>query len=247
MGWMHDTLDYLKRDAIFRRWDHHKITFSIMYAFSENFVLALSHDEVVHLKGSLLAKMGGYDMQKFDSLRLLYGYQWTHPGKKLLFMGQEFGQWQEWSEEHALDWEKLEHGPHQGIQNWVRDLNRLYKEQPALYERDFEGAGFRWINANDSDYSVLSYIRFAKDLSDFVVIACNFTPIPRHNYRIGVPAPGYYRELLNSDSAAYGGSNIGNTGGVQGEAVQWHDFPQSLNITVPPLGIVVLKLDQDSV
>ena len=244
MGWMHDVLEYMKKDPIYRRYQHHLITFSLMYAFSENFVLSLSHDEVVHLKGSMLTKMAGYGMQKFASLRLLYGFQWTHPGKKLLFMGQEWGQWREWSEARSLDWHHLDHAPHAGIQAWVRDLNHLYQAQPALYERDFVPDGFRWIDANDNDNSVLTFIRFAKDPADFVVVACNFTPIVRGSYRIGVPAAGYYAELLNSDAAQYGGDNIGNMGGKQTEQVASHGFEQSLSLTVPPLGIVILKLDR---
>ncbi len=215
-----------------------------MYAFTENFVLSLSHDEVVHLKGSMLTKMGGYGMQKFDSLRLLYGYQWTHPGKKLLFMGQEFGQWREWSEERSLDWDHLDYAPHAGVLAWLRDLNRVYQEQPALYERDFEWEGFRWIDANDAENSVLTYMRFAKDPSDFVVVACNFTPITRTNYRIGVPEPGFYAEILNSDAAAYNGSNVGNMGGVESEPYSSHGYAQSLQITLPPLGIVVFKVSR---
>lgn len=245
MGWMHDTLDYFKLDPIYRRYEHNRITFSIMYAFSENFVLSLSHDEVVHLKGSMLTKMGGYGMQKFDSLRLLYGYQWTHPGKKLLFMGQEFGQWQEWSETRSLDWDKLEHVPHAGVKAWVRDLNRLYQQQPALYEQDFSWEGFRWIEPNDADNSVLSYIRFAKDPSDFLVVVCNFTPMVRTGYRIGVPEAGLYRELLNSDSEFYGGHNVGNHGGVHAEFSESHGFAHSLTLTLPPLSAIILKRDPD--
>lgn len=241
MGWMHDTLEYMKKDPIYRRYEHHKITFSIMYAFSENFVLSLSHDEVVHLKGSMLTKMSGHGLQKFDSLRLLYGYQWTHPGKKLLFMGQEFGQWREWSEARELDWDKLEHAPHAGVRTWIRDLNRLYQAQPSLYEQDFTSEGFRWIDPNDADNSVLTYIRFAKDPTDFLVVACNFTPVLRTNYRIGVPEAGTYRELLNSDSEYYGGHNIGNQGSLLTENVSSHGFAQSIRLTLPPLGIIILK------
>ena len=245
MGWMHDTLEYMKLDPIFRRYQHNKITFSIMYAFSENFVLSLSHDEVVHLKGAMLTKMSGQGMQKFDSLRLLYGYQWTHPGKKLLFMGQEFGQWREWSETRELDWDKVGHGPHAGVQAWVRDLNRLYQAQPALYEQDFNGQGFRWIEPNDADNGVLTYMRFAKDASDFLVVACNFTPVVRTNYRIGVQEGGRYRELLNSDSEFYGGHNVGNMSAIPTENVQSHGYGQSLRLTLPPLGMIILKLERN--
>ncbi len=244
MGWMHDVLEYMKKDPVYRRYEHHLITFSLIYAFTENFVLSLSHDEVVHLKGSMLNKMAGYGMQKFASLRLLYGFQWAHPGKKLLFMGQEWGQWGEWSETRSLDWHQLDHAPHAGIQAWVRDLNHLYRAQPALYERDFEPDGFRWIDANDADNSLLTFIRFAEDPADFVVVACNFTPIVRDLYRIGVPEAGFYAELLNSDAEKYGGDNYGNRGGQHSEAIASHGFEQSLNLTVPPLGIVILKLDQ---
>jgi 1,4-alpha-glucan branching enzyme len=246
MGWMHDTLEYMQKDPIYRRYEHNKITFSIMYAFSENFVLSLSHDEVVHLKGSMLTKMSGYGLQKFDNLRLLYGYQWTHPGKKLLFMGQEIGQWREWSEARELDWNHLDYAPHTGIRAWVRDLNRLYQQQPALYEQDFSGEGFRWIDANDADNSVLTYLRFARDPADFLVIACNFTPITRTYYRIGVPQAGQYRELLNSDSEFYGGHNVGNTGSIETAAVASHGYEQSLSLTLPPLGMIILKLDENA-
>ncbi len=244
MGWMHDTLDYMKTDPLYRRYAHHRITFSLIYAFSENFVLSLSHDEVVHGKGSLIGKMSGSDWwQKFASLRLLFGYQYTHPGKKLNFMGQEFAQWREWSEERSLDWDLLNWPTHSRMQAWVRDLNHFYREQPALYETDFSSKGHRWIESNDADQSVFSYLRFADDPSDFVVVACNFTPIPRHNYRIGVPAAGRYVELMNSDSAHYGGGNMGNLGGVETDSVSWHAWDQSLSLTVPPLAVIILKLE----
>lgn len=245
MGWMHDVLDYMKTDPIYRRYHHNKITFSLMYAFSENFVLSLSHDEVVHLKGSLIQKMAGDWWQKFASLRLLAGYQYTHPGKKLNFMGQEFGQWAEWSETRGLDWQLLEYPTHAGMQAWMRDLNRFYRRQPALYERDFDPAGFAWIEPNDAEQSVFSYLRFAADPSDFLVVAVNFTPEPRYGYRIGVPEAGQYSELLNSDSAHYGGSNIGNQGSVETDPVPWHAHLQSLSLTLPPLAMVVLKRQAD--
>ena len=244
MGWMHDTLKYMKSDPIYRRWEHNTITFSIMYAFSENFVLSLSHDEVVHLKKSMLSKMAGDWWQKFSSLRLLYGYQTTHPGKKLTFMGMEIGQWSEWSEERALDWSLLEGPMHTGLQAWVRDLNAVYKTQPALWEHDFDEHGFRWIDANDSENSVLTYMRFADDPSDFIVVAMNFTPVPRQYYRIGVPEAGHYRELLNSDGKGYGGGDVGNGGGVHTESHHSHGYQQSLTLTIPPLGIVILKLER---
>jgi len=243
MGWMHDTLDYIKLDPIYRRFNHTKITFSMFYAFNENFVLALSHDEVVHLKGSLMTKASGDWWKKFATLRLLFGYQYTHSGKKLNFMGQEFGQWREWSETHGLDWELLELPTHQGMLNWTRDLNRLYTAEPALYERDLDWQGFQWIEANDADNSTFSYIRFAEDKSNFLVVAMNFTPVPRQGYRLGVPAAGFYKELLNSDASMYGGANLGNEGGVQTKPEAWHEWQQSLDVTIPPLGIVILKLE----
>jgi 1,4-alpha-glucan branching enzyme len=244
MGWMHDTLDYISQDPVYRRWHHHKLTFSLVYAFSENFVLSLSHDEVVHLKGSLINKIPGDAWQKFATLRLLFGYQMTHPGKKLLFMGQEFGQWREWSETRSLDWNLVEQfDSHKQTLAWVRDLHKLYREQPALFQRDFDARGFQWIEANDAEQSVFSYVRFAEDRSNFLVIACNFTPIPRHNYRIGVPEAGFYREVLNSDAECYGGGNVGNLGGKQADPIRWHQFHHSLSLTLPPLGVLVLKRD----
>jgi 1,4-alpha-glucan branching enzyme len=242
MGWMHDTLEYMHTDPLYRRYQHHRITFSLVYAFSENFVLALSHDEVVHGKGSLIDKMAGDWWQKFASLRLLFGYQFTHPGKKLLFMGQEFGQWSEWNEDRGLDWGLLNWPTHAQMQAWFRDLNKLYQEQPALYQRDIDPAGFRWIEANDAEQSVLSYLRFAEDRRDFMLVVCNFTPVPRYNYRLGVPEPGHYMELLNSDSAYYGGGNIGNLGGVEADPIEWHGYRQSVSLNLPPLAIVILKV-----
>jgi len=242
MGWMHDTLDYLEKDPIFRRYNHHKLTFSMVYAFNENFVLSLSHDEVVHGKKSLIEKIPGDWWQKFASLRLLYGYQWTHPGKKLLFIGQEFGQWREWSEARQLDWDLLDHETHRGLKRWMTDLNAVYTAQPALYQHDFDAKGFRWIDADDSDNSVFAYIRFADDPKDFVVIAANFTPVPRYAYRLGVPEAGHYIEVLNSDSGHYGGSDVGNSGGVDSEVGESHSLPHSVTLTIPPLGMLMLKL-----
>ncbi len=243
MGWMHDTLDYMKLDPVMRRFHHNKMTFSMMYAFNENFVLALSHDEVVHLKGSLMTRMSGDWWKKFASLRLLFGYQYTHPGKKLNFMGQEFGQWQEWSEERSLDWYLLDLPTHSSVQAWTRDLNTFYRAQPALYERDFDWKGFQWIDANDADQSVFTYLRFAEDPSDFLVIACNFTPVVRYDYTVGVPEAGRYLEVMNSDSSLYGGSNVGNAGSVQSEAIPSHQYQHRLRLTLPPLAIVILKLE----
>ncbi len=241
MGWMHDTLAYIAIDPIYRRYHHNKLTFSLMYAFSENFVLSLSHDEVVHLKGSLIAKMAGDWWQKFAGMRLLAGYQYTHPGKKLNFMGQEIGQWAEWSEARSLDWHLLDWPTHRQLQAWMRDLNRFYASQPALYERDHSPEGFRWIEPNDAEQSVFSYLRFAADPDDFLLVVCNFTPVPRWGYRVGVPAPGRYQELLNSDSRHYGGGDIGSGGGLDADPRPWHGFPYSLALTLPPLAVVILK------
>lgn len=241
MGWMHDTLSYMSKDPVYRRYEHNKLTFSLMYAFSENFVLSLSHDEVVHGKGSLMGKMPGDWWQKFASLRALFGYQYTHPGKKLNFMGSEFGQWSEWSEARSLDWHLLDFDTHRDLQRWTHDLNELYQHEPALYQQDFEPEGFEWIEANDSDNSVFTYIRYAQDRSDFLVIACNFTPLPREGYRLGVPEPGYYQEVLNSDADTYGGSNVGNQGGVDSEEWRWHHFDHSIRLTLPPLSVLILK------
>lgn len=246
MGWMHDTLKYMQLDSIYRRYHHNQLTFAMIYAYTENFVLSLSHDEVVHGKGSLIGKMSGDWWQKFASVRTLWGYQYGSVGKKLNFMGSEIGQWNEWNDAGSIEWNLLSLPTHQGLKNWVRDLNAFYLEQPALWEQDFDPAGFRWIDANDADQSIFSWIRFAEDASDFLVILYNFTPVPRYNYRIGVPEAGFYEELLNSDSEFYGGGNIGNDGGQYSESVPWHEFNQSLNITVPPLSMVIFKLKRDA-
>jgi 1,4-alpha-glucan branching enzyme len=240
MGWMHDTLDYFQRDPVYRRFHHHQLTFALMYAFSENFVLPLSHDEVVHGKGSLLGKMPGDRWQRFANLRALYAYMWAHPGKKLLFMGGEFGQEAEWSHERSLDWHLLERPEHQGVQALVRDLNRLYREEPALAERDFEPSGFRWLEPNDAAANVLAFARFSADGERAVVCACNLSPVPRTDYRIGLPVAGSWRELLNTDSDFYGGSGIGNLGSVEAEAQPWHEQPFSAPVTLPPLGVLWL-------
>lgn len=244
MGWMHDTLKYIKLDPVYRRYHHNQITFSMFYAFNENFILSLSHDEVVHMKGSLINKVAGDWWQKFATLRLLAGYQYTHSGKKLHFMGAEFGQWREWSEARSLDWYLLDYGTHSGLQSWTRDINHFYRTQAALWERDLDWQGFQWIDANDGDHSTFSYIRFAEDRSNFLVVVMNFTPVPLGNYRIGVPEDGYYREVLNSDSAHYGGSNVGNNGGVYSKPESWREWGHSLDLTLPPLGIVIFKLDR---
>jgi 1,4-alpha-glucan branching enzyme len=241
MGWMHDTLAYLSRDPIHRKFHHDQLTFSVWYAFSENFLLALSHDEVVHGKGSLIGKMPGDDWQKFANLRLLFGYMFTHPGKKLLFMGGEFGQWREWAHEESLDWHLLEYGPHQGLQQWVRDLNRFYREEPALYELDFERNGFEWIDFRDWENSLISFIRRGRSTKGLLLVVCNFTPVPRHSYRVGVPVDGFWREALNSDAKEYGGSGQGNFGGLEADPIPFHGRPYSLSLTLPPLSIICLQ------
>src|SRR5581483_104553 len=236
MGWMHDVLEYVRQDPVHRRWAHSLITFSGLYMHTENFILPFSHDEVVHGKRSLIDKIPGDAWQKHATLRTLYGYMYMHPGKKLLFMGSEFGQWRECDYDGSLDWHLLEEPWHAGLRRYLQDLNWHYRAQPALYERDFEPGGFRWIDCNDNENSVLSLLRFARDPQDFMVGVFNFTPVPRADYRIGVPAPGWYAELLNSDSALYGGSNMGNAGGVASEPVPAHGFDHSLRLIVPPLG-----------
>ncbi|MCX5895249.1 MAG: 1,4-alpha-glucan branching protein GlgB [Proteobacteria bacterium] len=241
MGWMHDTLEYMKKEPVHRKYHHNALTFSLLYAFYENFILPFSHDEVVHGKGSLLGKMPGDLWQKFANLRLLYGYMFSHPGKKHLFMGSDFGQWAEWDDNASLDWHLLSYSPHRKLQQFVRNLNHLYRSEPALHELDLHHEGFEWIDFSDSDCSVISFLRKAKDPDDFLVIVCNFTSVPRHNYRIGVPVPAFYRERLNSDSADYWGSNMGNCGGVHAEQIPWHGRPHSINVTLPPLSTVMFK------
>ncbi|MDP2056002.1 MAG: 1,4-alpha-glucan branching enzyme, partial [Acidobacteriota bacterium] len=260
MGWMHDMLDYTREEPIHRKWHHNKITFSMMYAYSERFVLPFSHDEVVHGKRSMLDKMPGDVWQKHAGLRALYGYMFAHPGKKLMFMGGEIGQWREWNHDWQLDWDVLGDPRHAGLQRWVRDLNRVYKQEPALWEADNEPAGFQWIDADDAESSVIAFVRRAAGAGDpdrrnppdqecppdqrfppVVIAIVNFTPVPRRDYRIGVPVAGSYRELLNSDAEAYGGSNMGNAGLVETAAVPAHGHPQSIRLTVPPLGFLLLK------
>jgi 1,4-alpha-glucan branching enzyme len=244
MGWMHDTLQYFQRDPVYRKYHHAQLTFRMLYAFSENFVLALSHDEVVHGKGSLWGRMPGDPWQKAAHLRLLFGYQFGQPGKKLLFMGGEFGQPWEWDHEAALAWELLDEPLHRGVQRWVEDLNRLYRQEPALHELDCGPAGFEWIDADDREQSVLSFLR--KDRGGKVVaVVCNFTPVPREGYRVGVPRPGRWAEVLNSDAREYGGSGWGNYGGVQAEPVPHHGRPYSLRLALPPLGVVFLRWEGD--
>jgi 1,4-alpha-glucan branching enzyme len=241
MGWMHDMLDYMQQDPVHRRWHHGRITFSMLYAFTENFVLPLSHDEVVHGKRSMLDKMPGDLWQKHANLRALYGYMFGHPGKKLMFMGCEFGQWREWDHDSSIDWHLLGEGRHAGLQRWVRDLNHTYQRERSLHEVDFESAGFSWIDCNDHENGVISFVRRARDPRDFTVIVVNFTPVPRPAYRVGVPDVGWYRLLLNSDAAGYGGSNMGNAGGVDAGPIPSHGFGQSISVIVPPLGCVILK------
>ena len=241
MGWMHDTLLYFSRDPIYRKYHHNELTFRLLYAFNENFVLPLSHDEVVHGKGSLLAKMPGDDWQKFANLRLLYGYQYTQPGKKLLFMGAEIAQWREWNHDTSLDWHLLQYPPHEGVRRWLADLNHLARREPALYELDCSPEGFEWIDCNDAENSVLVYLRKSRRPGEELLVVCNFTPVPRQNYRVGVPAPGFWQELLNSDARDYGGSGWGNLGGVEAVPVPWHGRTWSLTLTLPPLAIVIFK------
>jgi 1,4-alpha-glucan branching enzyme len=240
MGWMHDTLAYLSRDPIYRRYHHHELTFRGVYAFSENFVLPLSHDEVVHGKGSLLEKMPGDSWQRFANLRLLLAYQFTQPGKKLLFMGAEFGQEKEWDHDASLDWHLLGQGPHEGVARLVTDLNRLYRSEPALHELDCDPAGFEWVQADDGGMSTLSYLRFDTE-RHCVLVVCNFTPVPRHNLILGVPEGGQWRELLNTDAQVYGGSGVGNLGGVLAQPVPWYDRPRTVTVTAPPLSCVVFS------
>lgn len=240
MGWMHDTLDYFSKDPIHRQYHHNQLTFGMIYAFTENFQLPFSHDEVVHGKGSMLNKMPGDDWQKFANLRLLYTYMYTYPGTKLLFMGCEFGQWGEWAAGRSLDWHLMDFAPHQGLHGLVKDLNHCYKTMPSLYERSFRHDGFEWIDCHDSTQSIISYIR--KSDEGFCVVVLNFTPIARANYRIGVPVAGSYREVLNSDSSFYGGSNYGNSSPLLTQEVPWMNHQQSLEINLPPLGALILKL-----
>ncbi len=242
MGWMHDTLEYMAQDPIFRKYHHNKLTFRMLYAFHENFILPLSHDEVVYGKGSLLRKMPGDDWQRFASLRLLFGYMYAQPGKKLLFMGGEFGQWREWVHDDSLDWDLLDLVPHAGVQRWVADLNRLYRDEPALHELDCSPGGFEWVDCHDADSSVVSLIRKGRSPDSIVLVVLNFTPVPRFNYRVGAPRGGFWKEILNSDAREYGGSGHGNLGGVEATPIPYHGRPYSLNLTLPPLSAVFFKL-----
>jgi 1,4-alpha-glucan branching enzyme len=246
MGWMNDTLDYMSRDPIYRRWSHDKMTFGLIYAFSENFVLPISHDEVVHGKSSVVGKMPGDEWRRFANARAFYGFMWGHPGKKLLFMGQEFGQTSEWNSNESLPWWLLDHAPHQGMQALIRDLNRLYRATPALHVHDCEPQGFRWIVVNDDMQSVVAFLRLGDKNDPPVAVVCNFTPEPRVGYRIGLPYVGLWREALNSDSAVYGGSNMGNFGGVVAFADPMHGHPASATLTVPPLATLFLAFTPPS-
>jgi 1,4-alpha-glucan branching enzyme len=241
MGWMHDMLDYTKEDPVHRKWHHNKITFSMMYAYSEEFVLPFSHDEVVHGKRSMVDKMPGDLWQKHANLRALYGYMFVHPGKKLMFMGGEIGQWREWNHDWQLDWEVLGDPHHAGLQRWVRDLNRVYREEASLWDADADPSGFAWIDCNDHEHSIIALTRRNRTREDVTVAVVNFTPVPRRGYRLGVPVMADYQEILNSDSEIYGGSNIGNAGRVAAEKEPSHGYAWSLSLTVPPLGFVLLK------
>jgi 1,4-alpha-glucan branching enzyme len=247
MGWMHDMLDYMKEDPVHRKWHHNKITFSMMYAYSESFILPFSHDEVVHGKRSMVDKMPGDVWQKHANLRALYGYMLTHPGKKLLFMGGELGQWREWNHDWQLDWEVLGDPLHAGLQRWVSDCNRVYRDHPSLWEADYDPEGFSWIDCNDHENSIIALMRQANRPTgeqanrECVVAVVNFTPVTRYGYRVGVPIGGTYLEVLNSDAEVYGGSNAGNQGQVVADQDPLHGHAFSLSLTVPPLGFVLLK------
>jgi 1,4-alpha-glucan branching enzyme len=246
MGWMHDVLNFMAQDPVYRNYHHNEITFSLVYAFAENFVLPFSHDEVVYGKGSMIRKMPGDDWQKFANLRLLYGFMFGHPGKKLLFMGDEFGQWSEWNHDASLEWNLLEHPSHAGLKRWVRDLNTLYRGEPLLHTMDFNSAGFEWVDCKDFQRSIISFLRRGQNQNDQLFFVCNFTPVVRQNYRVGVPLEGYWKEILNSDAPLYGGSGQGNFGGLSTVPLPIHGRPFSLNMTLPPLGIVIFRPESPS-
>jgi 1,4-alpha-glucan branching enzyme len=241
MGWMHDVLSYFRQDPIHRKYHHNLITFGLIYAFNENFVLPLSHDEVVHGKGSLIGKMPGDEWQQFANLRLLYGLMWAHPGKKLLFMGGEFGQKREWQHDESLEWHVLQYPLHGGMQRWVADLNRCYRAEPALHEKDFSADGFAWVDFHDSENSIVSFLRYGSRPEDVMLTVCNFTPVPRHNYTVGVPRAGEWIEVLNSDAPLYGGSGMGNLGHLEASPVAAQGHFHSLVLTLPPLAVLVFK------
>jgi 1,4-alpha-glucan branching enzyme len=241
MGWMHDTLRYFQYDPIHRKHHQNELTFRMLYAYNENFVLPLSHDEVVHGKGPLWDKMAGDEWQKFANLRLLFAYQWAMTGKKLLFMGGEIAQRQEWRHDTSVDWHQLQHAPHQGVQSLVRDLNRIYCSEPALHQLDNQPGGFEWIDCADAANSIMSMIRKSKTTDDIILVVFNFTPVPRESYRIGVPGPGFWQEILNTDAGVYGGANIGNNGGVYAEFMPFHNQKYSVLLNLPPLAAVFFK------
>jgi 1,4-alpha-glucan branching enzyme len=242
MGWMHDTLEYFTLDPIYRRYHHRDLTFGLLYAWSENFVLPLSHDEVVHGKRAMLAKMPGDRLRQFANQRALFAYMWARSGKKLIFMGQEIGQWREWDHDSSIDWNLLEYPDHRELQVLVRDLNRIYRDEPALWEADTDPAGFRWLEADDADSNMIAFMRIAPSTGRRVICVGNFSPVLRSRYRVGVPAPGFYREILNTDASAYGGTNIGNMGGVEAAAIPWHGFAHSIAIEMPPLAVIWLSV-----
>jgi len=240
---MNDTLKFISLDPVYRKFHHNKLTFRGLYSSSENFMLPLSHDEVVHGKASLLSKMPGDYWQKFANLRLLFGSQWTLPGKKLLFMGGEFGQWIEWDFDKSLDWHLLNYDAHSGLSNWLKDLNWLMRNEPALHELDCKSSGFEWVDCQDHEQSILCYLRKSSHEADTLLVIANFTPIPRWHYRVGVPQKGFWKELLNSDATVYGGSGIGNYGGIWSDEWSQHGHGQSISVRIPPLAVVVLKLE----
>jgi 1,4-alpha-glucan branching enzyme len=241
MGWMNDTLEYFRRDPIFRKYNQKGLTFSMWYAYSENYLLPLSHDEVVHGKGSLVGKMPGFERDRYANLRSLFGLMFTHPGKKLLFMGCEFAQWREWGHDESLEWHALEYPEHRGVQRFVQDLNRVYRNEPALHELDFDQAGFQWVDFNDADHSVVSYLRRGRTTSDVILVVCNFTPVPHYGYHVGVPAGGLWKEILNSEALEYGGSGLGNAGAGEARPEPFHGYPQSLSLVLPPLSVLMFK------
>jgi len=244
MGWMHDTLHYMSEDPIHRRWHHHELSFGLLYAFSENFILPLSHDEVVHGKRSLIGRMPGDQWQRFANLRAYYGFMFGHPGKKLLFMGGEFAQEREWSHQHSLDWNLLHDPLHRGVQTLLRDLNHMYRDIPALHQLDCDSKGFEWLVVDDADNSVLAFLRRGTAPDELALVVCNFTPVPRYQYRIGVPLPGGWRERLNTDSSIYGGGNLGNGGFVHTEPVPFHGRDHSVSLLLPPLATVIFSFER---
>jgi 1,4-alpha-glucan branching enzyme len=243
MGWMHDILEYMQKDPVYRKFNHNKITFSIMYAFSENFLLPFSHDEVVHGKGSMLGKMPGDEWQQYANLRLLLGYMYAHPGKKLIFMGSEFGQGREWNHDDSLFWELLQYPKHKGLLEWVSNLNKLYRSEPALHELDFSPEGFQWCDFSDWEQSIVSFVRKSKK-GELILGVFNFTPVPRFGYKIPAPGAGYWKEMLNSDAREYDGSGVGNFGGVLSAPLP-HSSRHSLTISLPPLGMIFFKLEEE--